>query len=407
MPVLRLLLFLLAVVAAGAWCLAPMIGPATSAAVTPATSAAAPKKLFVAPGGSSNGSCTRARPCATLSAAYARGKKSGTTIVTIAPGDYPRQTIELPQGKRAPGKVVFQPAEPRSVSFGELVIDAPNIEVRRVRTEGWSVLEHASHVTMRGVQSVAAVFITSARDVRVIGGSISSVGTPVVNGSQIKAAEGSSTPPRDILFDGVAIHDWLRAPGSDYHVDCLHVLAVDGLIVRRSRFWNCEAFDLLFTMFGDAGSPRGVLIENNFFQCCNSGYYSVQLGGGHGETWSDFVIRNNTADKGFTIDPDSEVTGPIRIVGNLAESFPAGACRDGVTVDWNVWEDGRRCGRHDRVARGGFQSGGEAEFHLVGCPPAAGRADPDDSPRVDIDGEKRPYGPRPDAGADETRACRK
>jgi hypothetical protein len=364
-----------------------------------------PLQLAVSAGGRDGGPCSEARPCATLNGAY-QAAGSGQTVVTIAAGHYPIQTIELSPDEQAvrPGHVSFRPAAPGSVELDELVVDAPNVEVDGLRTAGWTILGHGSHVTFRNVDSTAAVFVTSARNVRILGGSVSSVGRTVVNGSQIKAAEGSSIAPRNVLFDGVAFHDMLRAPGSSDHVDCLHVMAVDGLIVRRSRFWNCEAFDILFTTFGDAGSPRNVLLENNFFQCCHSGYYAVQLGGGHGEQWSHFELRNNTSDSSINVNVASTVTGPIRIVGNLATGL-AGSCRAGVTVDWNVWTSGKRCGPHDRIARAGFQAGGDAEFHLVGCPPAVGRADPDDSPTLDIDGERRPIGRRPDAGADEAAAC--
>jgi hypothetical protein len=361
-----------------------------------------PLQLFVAPDGSDSGHCTQSRPCATLGAAYqvARG---GTTDVTIAAGHYPIQTIEADSDSEAkrPALVSFAPSTPGSVDLDELIVDAPNVEVRGVHTAGWTILGHGSHVTLRNVVSTAAVFVTSARNVRILGGSVSSTGRPVVNGSQIK---DSQTPPRNVLFDGVSFHDFLRAPGSSDHVDCLHVMAVDGLIVRRSRFWNCEAFDVLFTEFGDAGSPRNVLLENNFFQCCHTGYYAVQLGGGHGERWSHFELRNNTSDSSLNVNVASQVTGPIRIIGNLATGL-GGSCRPGVTVDFNVWTHGPRCGKSNRIGRAGFTGGGDGDFHLIGCPPAVGRADPKDSPAVDIDGERRPIGHRPDAGADEAAGC--
>jgi hypothetical protein len=78
-----------------------------------------------------------------------------------------------------------------------------------------------------------------------------------------------------------------------------------------------------------------------------------------------------------------------------------------VTVDWNVWTSGRRCGSHDKIGRPGFQRGGVGDFHLIRCPPAVGRADPVDAPAVDIDGQPRPIGRRSDAGADEATGCKR
>ena len=72
-----------------------------------------------------------------------------------------------------------------------------------------------------------------------------------------------------------------------------------------------------------------------------------------------------------------------------------------------MWTRGPRCGKHDRIARAGFVNSGDGDLHLVGCPPAVGRGDPADSPAVDIDGDRRPIGRRPDAGADEAVGCSK
>ena len=375
--------------------------PDAARAASPAPNAEALR--FVSPDGSPHGPCSRARPCATLGAAYLSAAR-GRTIVTIAPGHYPIQTIDADptiDGRRT-GVVSYRPDTPGTVDLDELIVDAPDVEVADLRTAGWTILPGGSRVTLRNIESTGTIFVNGAQNVRILGGSVSSVGRPLVNGSEVKAVEGSSTPPRNVLFDGVSFHDMLRAPGSSYHVDCLHVMAVDGLIVRRSRFWNCEAFDILFTVFGDAGSPHNVLLENNFFECCNSGYYSVQLGSDHGEQWSDFELRNNTSNKAFSV--ASELTGPIRFIGNLAPGV-AGPCRAQITMDWNVWTRGPRCGRHDRIGRAGFVDAGDGDLHLVGCPPAIGRADPEDTPSVDIDGARRPIGRHADAGADEAEDC--
>ena len=182
------------------------------------------------------GPCSRSRPCATLGAAYLSAPL-GRTIVTIAPGHYPVQTIDADPtlvGRRT-GVVSYRPETPGTVDLEELIVDAPDLEVSNVQTAGWSIHPAGSRVTLRNVESTSAIYVDGAQNVRILGGSVSSVGRPLVNGSEVKAVEGSSAPPRNVLFNGVSFHDMLRAPGSSYHVDCLHVMAVDGLIVRRSR----------------------------------------------------------------------------------------------------------------------------------------------------------------------------
>jgi hypothetical protein len=375
----------------------------TDAARAATSGPPAPALRFVAPDGSDHGSCSSSRPCATFGAAYLSAPRS-RTIVTVAAGHYPIQTIDADptmDGRRT-GVVSYRPDTPGTVDLDELIVDAPDVEVAGLRTAGWTILPRGSRVTFRNIESTSTIFVNGAQNVRILGGSVSSAGRTVTNGSEIKAVEGSSTPPRNVLFDRVSFHDFLRAPGSSDHVDCLHVMAVDGLVVRRSRFWNCEAFDILFTVFGDAGSPRNVLLENNFFECCRSGYYSVQLGSDHGEQWSDFELRNNTSNASFSV--ASELTGPIRFVGNLAPGV-AGPCRAQITMDWNVWTHGPRCGKHDRLGRAGFDDAADGDLHLVGCPSAVGRSDPGDTPSVDIDGEQRPIGRHADAGADEAEGC--
>ena len=58
------------------------------------------------------------------------------------------------------------------------------------------------------------------------------------------------------------------------HVDCIGIDNVDGLVIRNSRIWNCEHFSIIFGNDLTSGSAvRNALIENNFLDCCYSGYY--------------------------------------------------------------------------------------------------------------------------------------
>jgi hypothetical protein len=215
---------------------------------------------------------------------------------------------------------------------GELTIAARNVEVRDLTVAGWTTAPGASHVTLRDVRSTAGMFITSADHIRVLGGS---VGPGTDYSPEIKAAEGSKVAPSDVLIDDVTFHDWTR-DDRDSHVDCLHVMAADDLVIRNSRFRNCEAFALLFTSFGDAGSPRHVVVEDNDLGCCRSGFYSLRLGAPPGTRYRDVVVRDNRVPSGISIDPAGTTPGAdVRVERNVGPA-PAGsvACAlDGVRWD--------------------------------------------------------------------------
>src|SRR5262249_29385115 len=191
--------------------------------------------------------------------------------------------------------------------FGEVRIEASNLELRNlVTTGGWSVLRGAANVTLRNISSSSSVFITSASHVRVIGGVVDGRGRFWSNGNQVKTASSSAPEPRDIVFDHVTIRNFRRRPGSGDHVDCMHVMSGHGIVIRNSYFTNCEAFDVLFTKFLGT-TPGNILIENNEFHCCGSGFYAVSLGGGHGESYNGVVIRANSSDKSFTVGTQDSV----------------------------------------------------------------------------------------------------
>ena len=263
--------------------------------------------VFVSSSGSDRNGCSSSAPCASFDRAYHVALPGA--VVSVAAGSYPAQVVTPDPSKLAGPDVVFQPAG--AVSLAGLVITGSHVEVDNLTTAGWYVNQGASFVTLRNLTATGSVFITSASNVSVLGGSAGwGPGQYVSNGSQIKTASGSTTAPSNILIDGVTFHDFRKTPGSFDHVDCLHILSGNGITIQNSRFVNCEAFDILFTVFGASGSPTNVLVQNNVL-LQSQGYNSLLLGGGHGEVFINFMIRNNSS-------PQSISTGSANILQNVA-----------------------------------------------------------------------------------------
>lgn len=297
-----------------------------------------PELLYVAPRGDDTGRCTRTQPCASFERALEVASREADVVV--AGGLYPAQTLTAHRSSRAP-QVTFRPAPGAPVRLeGQLTISSRRLEVRDMEVGGWMATPAASHVVLRDIHSAAGMFITSASDISVIGGS---VGPGSDYSPEIKAAQGSSRPPRRILIDGVTFHDWIRTR-PDSHVDCLHVMAVDGLVIRRSSFANCEAFAILFTEYGDAGSPRNVTVQDNRLSCCRSGYYALLLGGSG--RYRNFLISGNSTNSSLSVAPGTTGAGAnIRFVRNRSTApFNRLLCAlPGVTWHDNRWGDGVPC----------------------------------------------------------------
>jgi hypothetical protein len=204
-----------------------------------------------------------------------------------------------------------------------------------------------------------------------------------------------------VLVDHVTFHGFHQTDGVS-HVDCLHVWGTVGLQIRNSRFVDCEHFDILFNKSGASPSPSHVVIENNVLDCCRSGFYSIYLGDQHGETWSDFLVRNNSSDKPFGIGPANVTIDRIRWIGNIAPRLD-GCGRLGVSAAYNVWTTGPACGSHALVAPVPFRNPRVGDFRFSRSAPAVDRGDPESFPPTDILGHRRPRGLAPDAGAYEVR----
>ena len=350
---------------------------------------------YVSMNGSDANPCSQAAPCKSLDRAF-RVSAAGQTV-SVAPGSYPSQTIAVDSSKASTADVTFLG---NGATTGEIVVEASHLTLKDFNTGGWKASEGSSDITFQNVNVThGGFYVNSATNVSVLGGVVDGAGQYWTNGNDVKTMSTTSVVPSGILFDGVTIQNYRRAPGSSDHVDCLHVMAVNGLTIRNSRFANCEAFDVLFTKYLGP-TPSNILIENNFFRCCGSGFYSVQLGGDHGEAFQNVTIRNNSADKGMTVGEDGSNT--VANVDYYNNDVPdIGGCnRNGVTADYNVlFDQNAKCGPHDLLVASGFVSA--TDLHLVAGAPAINAGLAGQSPATDIDGQARPQGPAPDIGADE------
>jgi hypothetical protein len=352
--------------------------------------------LYLSPSGSDTNPCTVDRPCASFDRAY-RAASPGA-VVQLAAGVYGGQSIPLDSAKTSPEDVLFHASAP--VSIGYLDVNGRHVAFENFTTGGWHVRTGADDVTFRNVNSSERIFVTSATNVAVLGGTVDGGGRYWDNGNQVKRASATAAVPENIVFDGVTIRNFRKNPSGSDHVDCLHVFSGRGITVRNSRIENCEHFGILFTvLFGY--SPRDILIENNFFDCCGEGYYSVMLGGGHGETFDNVLIRNNSANKAITPGTDNAVSN-VRFVANNVPEIP-GCRRSGVTSGYNVLHgsSAATCGAYDKLVPSGFLNAGALDFHLRVDAAARDAGDPTNYPPTDIDGQPRPQGGAPDAGADE------
>jgi chitodextrinase len=326
-------------------------------------------QLFLAPSGSDADPCTQAAPCRSFDRAYDLAGPG--QVVELAGGAYPSQQVT---GTKAAPAVVFRPA--------------PGA---RVEPAGLSV--HADQVEFHGLDVRGGYFITGGTHIWLVGGS---VGPGVDYHPQI-APWPARTPIRDIVIDGVTFHDWTRTSAS-VHTECLQIAGGVGVTIRNSVFRDCAVFAVSITEYNGSGPPTDYLIENNVFGSSIGGYYSLQFNS-NASALRNILIRNNSSTQAFLIDNGQGTLQNVRVVGNVAP-LVAWGCSSRITYSHNVWQ-GVACAASDRNAAAGFVDAGALDLHLLAGAAAIDAGDPGNSPATDIDGQPRPGGAAPDAGAHE------
>ena len=302
-------------------------------------------RLYVSTSGSDAGHCAERAPCATFARAYALARPGD--VIEIDGGTYPTQELPLDPEKGEGAAVTLRPSVGAEVVVeGDLDIYASNVEIRQLHiSDNWYAKPGSSRLTFRDVDT-GKFYVASASDVRVIGGRI---GPSVDAVAQIKAEEGSDVPSRSIVIDGVTFEDFTRSDPSQ-HMECLHVMAVDGLAIRNSTFRRCTIFDISLKEHGATEAMRNITIERNVLEHPIDGRTAINLSTS-GTPCVNVLIRENTMGAGISVTCRGE---DIRIEHNELPSMSAYACASAGDVVWdhNVYEEGVPCGPND-VVRGG------------------------------------------------------
>lgn len=284
---------------------------------------------------------------------------------------------------------------------GELIVRGSYLELRRMTVRQLELPREADHVTFRRVRNFG-FWMQGPSHISFFRGEVT-CGVCAFHPHIADGGPPDFRPPRKILFDHVYFHDWHATVGQ--HTECLQILAGDGITIRNSVFRRCATANggrgatanLHISWLGNGPVTRNVLLRNNFFYRSGNPY-AIQL-----NDFANVDLRyNSIVGPILVFDREGPGTG-MDFIGNVMRFSGCTAEGSGVPINWrhNVMAGGR-CHRTDRNAPSRFIHPGR-NLHLKRTAAAINRGDPRSYPARDIDGQKRPRGSRPDAGADEAR----
>jgi chitodextrinase len=386
---------------------------ATVAATTAACSGSGTADFYVSPSGSDSGSCTQVAPCKTFARAFTVAPAG--SVVQAADGYYGCPSISGSKSsdvtfRAAPGALPWTTCEQN--------ISAQHIAFENMNFAGFRMGESGRYITLRNVNIAcedqapftlygglcSAGLFGAPSDFSFLGGSVGPTydndvyHTP--GNSQLGIPYGGGPyGSTNIVLDGVRFHDNRKAAGA--HTECLMVGGGTNFTIRNSKFENCNIYDIYFTWwnFVTPAYPvaSNILLENNWFENPTEVAQAVRFGDYMG-SFNNITVRNNssTGDLSIGDSPKSNV----QFVGNVADKASY-ACTSGVVYSHNVWT-GAKCGATDKTAPSGFVNAATFDYHLATGSAAINAGDPANYSATDIDGQARPLGGIPDAGADES-----
>jgi hypothetical protein len=386
----------------------------SQASVNASTSACSPStgaSVYLSPSGSDSNSCSQSSPCQSFARGY-RVAQAGQ-VVEVAAGTYANQSIGLDSSKTSTTDVTIRPASGASVIVGSKPLS------QQLRGGIGLAVSGGKHVTVRdmtirgdveasgGAEDVTFENLTSAngligvyaptRDITFRGGSY---GNTNRYQSQIYPA-ANGTHNYNFTIDGTTMHDVRSDDLVNYHVECMLVSDAIGAVIRNMHTYNCDVFDVSIGVFSD-GILSNVLVENNMFSSSNGSGLGLNT---NTTSWNGLNVRNNSSVSAIRHPDCSNGCSNVRYSGNISPLpgyYPA-ACVSAVTYSHNVWTGGTKtCSSSDKaVSDPGFVNAGANNLHLLASSPAINFGDTGNYPSLDIDGQARPMGPAPDAGADE------
>jgi hypothetical protein len=381
----------LAVLSGAAWVL---MGPST----TPAASA---RTLHMIPGGT-GAACTKASPCGSMDNAY-QAARMGDTVL-MAGGFYDDQSISprsLPGGgSRAPDgdEITFRPRSRATVTIADLIVGGvrsppvKHIAFENLEVKGWTATRSAADVHFTRTRHRGQVHANWVEYLSYRNGEVGPVHDDTGDGLQFNQIDGRAG--HHLLVKGMAIHD-VHPDNAAAHPDAIQFFGpYHDVTLSANRLWNNDNINLR----GD-GLMERLVVENNFFGAAHNPvvprYYSAQIPG------NGAVIRYNSFDGAVQPALPGEWSGQVW-EGNVMTWTTCEVTGPDSTVRFNVWIGGRACGSQRRHVRGPvFMDRSSGDLHLRPGSPPVGAGNPKSHPGTDIDGDIRPGGQRPDAGADE------
>jgi hypothetical protein len=392
-----------------------------------------PKVLHVAPasatppGDDANDCLSAATPCLSFDRAYQAAALGDA--VEVAAGRYTFQAIRELEGRTAERDrpdVTFRPAPGADVVLdcwddGShcIGVEGHHVTVEGMRTAdlepiggleregGVCICRGSFDVTLRDID--AGYLYIAGDSASVYGGDFGPI-TEFVS----KIEYGDDGPSEDIVIDGARFHDHRMY---ESHVECIAAYSGVRVAIRNSTFDNCEVFSIFLSPGGDQVATD-YTIENNVFMNSGEVPMSAHLKANFkpGADCSGLTVRYNTFLEDNIVKPGADCSNlTVRyntfLEDNIVSDCPGegirwhsnvfelGGCGAVGRFDHNIWLDEvESCGERNLVVE---DLGLTAAGRLAAGSPAIGFGDPSDAPARDVDGDRRPRGWGPDAGADE------
>ena len=303
--------------------------------------------------------------------------------------------------------MIFQPAPNASVTVtGELTIRATHLELRRMTLNDLELPRDADNVTLRGIRN-HGFWIEGASNITFIGGEVSCGKCPF-HPFLTDGGAPDNRPPRNIVLRRRLLPRLASVPARPAHgvpADPLRGRCDDPQLglqkLRDADGGRGATANLQISWIGRGPKTRNILIENNFFYPSGN-HYAINAG-----DWSNLDFRYNSIAAPIIVGSGWGDGTPVEFVGNVMRLEQCQGPRTGTGtsakyVYRNNVLDGGTCGPNDRNAPSGFVDAAR-NLRLKPNAAAINAGDPASFPQRDIDGERRPKGGRPDAGADERR----